>query len=101
MPFEEKTPENPNDDCDDAMGLAESSDDSDAPRVKYFGDENHVDRMGQNVSRAGREGNATPPPLKKKRIFGKTSPEHGVPNDHVREQAGEENRSSDGKQWQQ
>ena len=75
MPFEEKTPENPNDDCDDAMGLAESSDDSDAPRVKHFGDENHVDRMGQNVSRAGREGNATPPLLKKKRIFGKTSPQ--------------------------
>ena len=75
MPFEEKTPENPNHDCDDAMGLAESSDDSDAPRVKHFGDENHVDRMGQNVSRAGREGNATPPLLKKKRIFGKTSPQ--------------------------
>ena len=49
-----KTPEKQNDDCDDAMGAAESSDDSDEPTVKVFGDEDHVDREGKGVSRAGR-----------------------------------------------
>ena len=44
-----KTPQDPDNDCGDAIGAADSSDESDAPGAEDFGDENHAALMKEGL----------------------------------------------------